>query len=228
MAYLKDDAMREMMGGVARVVKKKDGILKKIGNLSKQTGQCTKDVKTIVDKLNRARKNVLMWRSFSKEISALRAEIIALREIESSEDSTVREVGEARRNVSSKIAQLQKICPHDFLMGYNGYEGSYSYDRDDAYSGQRKCVVCGLTDREKDSTRQENGVYGLLPAGDWHFYFYESEIYAQFFGRIESMHCDTLIEPTSDRVVACVSREEFYKIDIWRPFEELLLWFKNV
>ncbi len=224
MEYIEGDAEQEVIfhgsKAVLEVLKKKSNLKKRVKSLVIQTEQCDKKITHLVSELNRVRKELLLNRSVSDEISTLRDEIIALKRKEDSEDSTVREIADTRRERGLLITRLQKMCRHEFLVGYSGYEGDRSYDYDNAYSGRRMCVVCGLTDTEKSASNGREGVYVLLPAGNWRFDFFSSDVYGHF-GLVQQDRCDKLIEPTSDRILGIIDRKDFFKLNIWVPSEEL-------
>ena len=60
--------------------------------------------------------------------------------------------------IKEHISKLQHNCDHPFVIGYSGYEGSYSYDRSDAYCGNRRCLVCELSEFSRLTCKENFGI----------------------------------------------------------------------
>jgi hypothetical protein len=79
-------------------------------------------------------------------------------------DETTNARARALRGKAQELRMaLRADCPHLFLFGYSGYEGSYSYDYDDAYCGQRSCAVCNIDAYAESSSIEE---YPELPLSE--------------------------------------------------------------
>lgn len=80
----------------------------------------------------------------------LRHELQALVEESKREDITVAQQKDLRQRVAAKKIQLQSTCSHPLVIHSDGYEGSSSWDYDDARCGDHACVVCGLSKTDDD------------------------------------------------------------------------------
>lgn len=49
------------------------------------------------------------------------------------------------------INEFQRHCPHPLILSYDGYEGSYSNDYDDARYGSRFCTLCHFRENSKST-----------------------------------------------------------------------------
>lgn len=228
MAQDQKSGLRDLESAVQEKLKSKKVAGNRLGALIKkleqEREQCDKKISALVDDMNNVRKTELLKRGIPKEALALREKIVVLAQKERSDDSTKKEARLAGEEKRALVGRLQRICKHRFLIGFSGYRGSYSYDYDDGYSGQRMCIVCGITEKEK-SVANQSDVYDVLAAGEWRYRFYAFEPHGRL-GLIRPEYCDKLLEPTDGVLVGSVSRDGFYKVDIWQPFEEVLVrWF---
>ena len=58
-----------------------------------------------------------------------------------------KEHNEALALSDSLKKEFGKKCPHNFVLGFEGYGGCGGYDgRDGAYKGERICVICGFSE----------------------------------------------------------------------------------
>lgn len=89
-----------------------------------------------------------------KKIAKLREKIISEILFSQRKDVKVSESEKASKNIKKDKEELQKICPHQFIVTREDYEGSSSYDYDDARREGRICVVCGFTEASKDSPEE--------------------------------------------------------------------------
>lgn len=51
-----------------------------------------------------------------------------------------------REQLTKELHTLQSTCAHEFIFSYDGYGGSRSNDFDDAHRGERKCMLCQLSE----------------------------------------------------------------------------------
>ncbi len=66
------------------------------------------------------------------------------------DDITVARQRELREEIHQQKKALQKRCHHPLVVYSDGYEGSSSWDYDDARHGQHACIICGLTTYDDD------------------------------------------------------------------------------
>ena len=58
-------------------------------------------------------------------------------------DRKIQSLHEKKNKLKEK---LQRDCAHEFIVEFDGYEGSYSEDYSDKYEAERICVVCALNE----------------------------------------------------------------------------------
>lgn len=79
-----------------------------------------------------------------KKAIVLRKRIISMLEKAKSDKITVAKKKFLETSIEIDIARLQKMCPHKFLLSYDGYEGNYLNEYSDACYGARLCMTCSL------------------------------------------------------------------------------------
>lgn len=94
----------------------------------------------------------------SADVAELLAAIPALAAEAELDTNTVARQKQLRELVAELKKQLRKRCDHPLVLHVDGYEGSYSYDRDDSRAGRSGCVVCGLTAYDRDC-KDNNDVF---------------------------------------------------------------------
>jgi len=70
-------------------------------------------------------------------------------------DITVRMKSSLESEIERQKKQLRDICPHTFILDYDGYGGSHAYDYEDAHYGTRLCIICGHFEYSKSTTEDE-------------------------------------------------------------------------
>ncbi len=92
------------------------------------------------------RKYHVMMTQPTRNIQKLHERMIRLRQQSLRENITIAKKKEIDKDLSKLKEDLQKTCDHALLIELDGWEGSYSYDFDDAYPEVRICVICQYRD----------------------------------------------------------------------------------
>lgn len=109
--------------------------------------------------LRRIHELLIVDEGFSKECVRLRGDVISKIKLSQSKDITVGEKESLEIGIATLNEMLTAICPHNFLLSYDGYSGSYSNDYDDARYGVRRCVICTFHERSEST---KNDIYDVL------------------------------------------------------------------
>ncbi|MDP3954100.1 MAG: hypothetical protein Q8Q06_01620 [bacterium] len=121
-------------------------INKQVRVLNEQQKKLDNEKNDATLKISLFKEALLARREPSKEVMRLRKMIIQKIADSNDENISVKKLGELKGEIDSLKKDFQKICLHPFVFGHSGYEGSYSYDRDDWYYGRRLCIVCGFSE----------------------------------------------------------------------------------
>ena len=90
------------------------------------------------------RKALVVLNSWPTEIMKLKERVALLQKEASREDILVSEKNRLQSEIARVNSEVADKCQHPFVIGYRGWEGSYSYDYDNGYRGKRLCVICGF------------------------------------------------------------------------------------
>jgi len=102
------------------------------------------------DNLRVAQQLQLLQTCIPDELWSIRQKVHELTEEVQRDDITVARQRELHQEVGRQKKKLQKCCHHPLVLYSDGYEGSSSWDYDDARDGQHACVICGLTTYDDD------------------------------------------------------------------------------
>jgi len=97
------------------------------------------------------RECILVHMPLSGALLSLRTRHLEAKARVKSTDS-ITEQSELHERARYLLGTLQHTCDHRFVLTWSGYEGSHSMDHDDAYCGNRVCLVCGFSESSKSST----------------------------------------------------------------------------
>src|SRR3989344_4348661 len=81
-----------------------------------------------------------------KEVIKLRNKIIQQMTQSEHEDITIAKKRTLDSEAKSIIMELRRLCPHTFVLSYDGYEGDSYPEWENAKYGERKCATCELTE----------------------------------------------------------------------------------
>ncbi|MDE1970634.1 MAG: hypothetical protein KGI50_03595 [Patescibacteria group bacterium] len=225
------DTAKEMLAGlvkeIAILLKQKPGIHRKVSVLHAKEKEIDERIEVLVRQANETKRMLVLYREFPFKLVTLRGEILALRRREESQDETVKSLKEVSTKRRELEAHLQRMCAHRLVIGYSGYSGSHEMDYDDAYSGNRTCVVCGLEEKEKHTRDQNQTPYYEVLASPSQLFSFQSSApsYMQY---ADKTNTDVLVEYKGcERLYLGMDRKEFSKFDIWRPLSELREFFRG-
>ena len=105
----------------------------------------------------------LVWTPLSAQVRGLRIQFTNLREKVLSPDTTKKDASIVEEGAWAVLDLLQKTCTHQFVVSFDGYAGSTGMDHDDAFCGNRMCLVCGF---EETSEICGEDVYKTLVSDD--------------------------------------------------------------
>ncbi|MDO8523551.1 MAG: hypothetical protein Q7S12_04740 [bacterium] len=83
------------------------------------------------------------------ELVKWRENIIAKMQKSQRKDITIEQKESLEKEVEQRIQNLRQFCPHNFVLSYDCYEGSYTHDYEDSRYGHRRCVACTYFDQSK-------------------------------------------------------------------------------
>lgn len=122
--------------------------------------EAEKEIARIQNKIEAARRGVLLTQSLPKDVIDFRKTIIQRISEVKSQDITVGMKAKLELNIPVITLALQGMCSHPFVFHKAGYQGSPSNDYDDGYPTERYCVVCGFVEKASDFRR--NGMSDRL------------------------------------------------------------------
>ncbi len=141
----------------------------------------------------RLQAGIIIANGVSEMILALRNTIVGMAKELGREDILVRKQTELRKQIATACIQIQKICPHPFVVGYRGYEGSQIMDYEDGCYGYRLCIVCGAQDNSKST---HGPVYSVLTES-----------------------AERIVRETS---FSNDERRAFHNFEVWKPLEPMV------
>ena len=89
----------------------------------------------------------------------LRSQILQKKEEATRRDITIERKEILEKEIRESIQRLQDMCPHAFILSYDGYEGSHLNEWNGAHCGVHVCVICSLKESSKSTSED---VYDVL------------------------------------------------------------------
>lgn len=134
---------------------------KKIAELKRQKEQVAGECKFSEWHIERIKEILILNEGLPPHIAAVQEKIRALVQKSQREDITVKTLNELEQEIARLKQDLQKKCPHPFILGHKSYRPS---DPDNwGYPGKRFCIICGVSEFEYRYGSQYRGTgYSIL------------------------------------------------------------------
>lgn len=133
---------------------------KEIQRTAKKTeGELARELMSKEQTIRGLKEQITIRQGLPASLHQLRSQILQKKEEATHRDITIERKEILEKEIGESIQRLQDMCPHTFVLSYDGYEGSYLDDCSDAYHGVHVCVICSLKESSKSTSED---VYDVL------------------------------------------------------------------
>jgi len=156
----------QMLNEIAKSREVEEGLCQKLSaraaKLSKKLGEIRIKISDLNHREKLIKEALIVVAGIPKALEKLRVEIMEKEARSLRTDILVEESLVLKAEVKELKDRVQDQCNHPFVVSFDGYRGSYSYDFENGHYGSRICAICGFTEQ---SESVDNDIYKALVEG---------------------------------------------------------------